>query len=139
MKSLDVSNPLAVNTKSILSPDLKPVGKKNSVARSSSSQSAKPEPLLEVNYLDEDEIFKQEIGSVRSLAPSVESVESVDLFCAGKDTILFEGPLHKFKPGISLNFIERYVQVSERAFRYFKDFQSSKTRQPIVQMRKKLL
>ena len=40
---------------------------------------------------------------------SVHSVVSVDLFKDGKDEIILEGELYKFKPGISQNFIPRYV------------------------------
>ena len=37
------------------------------------------------------------------------SVRSNELFEAGKDDILFEGELYKFKPGLTVNFIPRYV------------------------------
>lgn len=40
------------------------------------------------------------------------SCASEDLFASGKDDIVFEGELMKFKPGISANFVKRYVQVS---------------------------
>lgn len=49
------------------------------------------------------------------------SVASEDLFAAGKDDIVFEGDLMKFKPGISANFVNRYVQISLRAFRYYRN------------------
>ena len=48
------------------------------------------------------------------------SVRSNELFEEGKDDIIMEGELMKFKPGLSQNFIPRYVQISKRAFRYFK-------------------
>ena len=48
----------------------------------------------------------------RSRSPSNNSVVSVDLFTTGKDDIILEGELYKFKPGISQNFIPRYVQIS---------------------------
>lgn len=37
------------------------------------------------------------------------SVMTQDLFKEGTDDIIFEGCLFKFKPGLSGNFIERYV------------------------------
>ena len=45
----------------------------------------------------------------------------------------------KFKPGISLNFIPRYVQISKRAFRYYKNIQDSFHGKPIVAFRKKII
>jgi len=50
-----------------------------------------------------------------------QSVASEDLFAAGKDDIVFEGDLMKFKPGLSANFVNRYVQISMRAFRYYRN------------------
>ena len=38
-----------------------------------------------------------------------ESVISEELFQEGKDDIVYEGELMKFKPGLSANFILRYV------------------------------
>lgn len=38
-----------------------------------------------------------------------DSVISEDLFKSGKDDIIYEGPIFKFKPGLTNNFIERYV------------------------------
>ena len=32
-----------------------------------------------------------------------------------------EGELYRFKPGIENNFISRWVQISNRAFRYFRN------------------
>ena len=46
---------------------------------------------------------------------------SEDLFAEGVDDILYEGELMKFKPGFSQNFVSRYVQISLRAFRYFRN------------------
>lgn len=37
------------------------------------------------------------------------------------DPILFEGEVFRFKPGVEINFISRWVQVSNRAFRYFRN------------------
>lgn len=48
----------------------------------------------------------------KSLKSLNDSVRSGDLFTAGKDDIIMEGELMKFKPGISQNFIPRYVQIS---------------------------
>ena len=55
------------------------------------------------------------------------------------DNIVFEGFLYKFKPGLSSNFVKRYVQISERAFRYFKDKASSQNGKPLVAFRKKII
>ena len=56
-----------------------------------------------------------------------------------KDKIIHEGELWKFKPGISMNFISRYVQISERAFRYFKNRNAVYTGKPIVAFRKRII
>ena len=45
----------------------------------------------------------------------------------------------KFKPGISLNFIPRYVQMSKRAFRYFRTKQDAASGKPIVAFRKRII
>ena len=45
----------------------------------------------------------------KSLLSGNDSVASIDLFKTGKDDIILEGELMKFKPGISQNFIPRYV------------------------------
>lgn len=64
--------------------------------------------------------FDDESSSKRS--PSIkESVGSEDLFKEGLDDIIMQGELMKFKPGLSANFISRYVQISQRAFRYFRN------------------
>ena len=64
--------------------------------------------------------FEEESSSKRS--PSIkESVGSEDLFKEGLDDIIMQGELMKFKPGLSANFISRYVQISQRAFRYFRN------------------
>lgn len=65
-----------------------------------------------------------------------ESVTSDDLFEPGVDQILYEGTMYKFKPGLSTNFVERFVQVSQRAFRYYKDRKSTK---PLVSFRKNIV
>jgi len=52
---------------------------------------------------------------------------------------LLEGTLYKFKPGLSSNFIERYVQISKRAFRYFKDKRSAIIGKPLVAFRKNII
>ena len=67
------------------------------------------------------------------------SVASHDLFRHGKDNVVFEGLLYKFKPGLSSNFVQRYVQISERAFRYFKDKASSEKGKPLVAFRRKII
>ena len=67
------------------------------------------------------------------------SVRSNELFEEGKDDILFEGELYKFKPGLTVNFIPRYVQVSKRAFRYFKKKNDVYTGKPLVSIRKSVI
>ena len=67
------------------------------------------------------------------------SVGSHELFTEGKDDIIFEGELMKFKPGLTLNFIPRYVQISKHAFRYFKNKQDSYAGKPIVSIRKSII
>ena len=47
--------------------------------------------------------------------------------------------MFKFKPGISQNFISRYVQISQRAFRYFKNRYEAGAGKPIVAFRKNLI
>lgn len=37
------------------------------------------------------------------------------------EEVMFEGELSKFKPGIEKNFITRWLQVSTRSFRYYKN------------------
>ena len=67
------------------------------------------------------------------------SVASEDLFAEGLDDILLQGELMKFKPGLSANFISRYVQISQRAFRYFRNQYEAKVGKPIVAFRKKII
>ena len=64
---------------------------------------------------------------------------SEDFFTAGKDDIVIEGSLYKFKPGLSNNFQQRHVQVSNQAFRYFQSKSRSYRGKPIVAVRKKCL
>ena len=45
----------------------------------------------------------------------------------------------KFKPGLTVNFIPRYVQISRRAFRYFKNESESYGGKPIVCFRKNII
>lgn len=47
-------------------------------------------------------------------------VTSGTLFVEGIDDIVFQGDVMKFKPGLSANFVPRYMQISKRAIRYFK-------------------
>ena len=48
-----------------------------------------------------------ELPEVRDI--SVESVASNDLFTAGIDDVMLEGFIYKFKPGLSSNFLKRYI------------------------------
>ena len=68
-----------------------------------------------------------------------DSVATENLFQKGIDDIIFEGELMKFKPGISANFMPRYVQISRRAFRYFKNLQMVIEEKPIVSFRKTII
>ena len=45
----------------------------------------------------------------------------------------------KFKPGFSCNWIGRYVQVSHRAFRYFRNQLDAIAVKPIVSFRKRII
>ena len=67
------------------------------------------------------------------------SVVSAELFQQGKDDIIYEGELMKFKPGLTVNFIPRYVQISKRAFRYFKNESDSYHGKPIASIRKNII
>ena len=83
---------------------------------------------------------KFEDDSTSKRSPSVkESVGSEDLFKEGLDDIILQGELMKFKPGLSANFISRYVQISHRAFRYFRNRFEAQTGRPIVAFRKKII
>ena len=68
-----------------------------------------------------------------------DSVISEDLFAEGVDDILYEGELMKFKPGFSQNFVSRYVQISLRAFRYFRNQYNAIKLEPIVAFRKRII
>lgn len=49
------------------------------------------------------------------------------------DPVLLQGPLYRFKPGIENNFISRWVQISGRAFRYFRNqYQSMGLHRPVM-------
>lgn len=51
-----------------------------------------------------------------------------------------QGELHRFKPGIENNFISRWVQISGRAFRYFRNqYQSLGLNVPIVSFPKRAI
>ena len=58
---------------------------------------------------EDDKRVKFEENSSMGKQSIKESVASEDLFADGIDNILFQGELMKFKPGISSNFISRYV------------------------------
>lgn len=70
---------------------------------------------------------------------SMPSVASHNLFREGHDNIVMEGYLYKLKPGLSSNFVKRYVQISKRAFRYFKDKPSVAGGKPLVAIRKHIV
>lgn len=78
-------------------------------------------------YVDCSNNYKQEIAFK-------------DLFLKGKDDIMLEGTLWKFKPGLTANFIERYTQISSRTFRYFENYlRSMSGSKPIVCFRKTII
>jgi len=94
----------------------------------------------QVSHLDDHNGKKVKFGDASSQKSSIRnSVASEDLFAEGKDDILFQGELMKFKPGISANFVNRYVQISLRAFRYFRNHLEAKTGNPIVAIRKNII
>jgi hypothetical protein len=68
-----------------------------------------------------------------------ESVVSEELFQMGTDNIMLEGEIMKFKPGLSNNFVSRYVQISERAFRYFHSRYQSVHGKPLVGFRRDII
>ena len=45
---------------------------------------------------------------------------SEEWFTDNRDDLICWGELMKFKPGLTCNFISRYVQLSARVFRYYK-------------------
>ncbi len=55
------------------------------------------------------------------------------------DDIVLEGYVYKLKPGLSSNFVKRYMQISKRAFRYFKDKAAVKGGKPLVMFRKNII
>lgn len=61
------------------------------------------------------------------------------MFLKGKDDIIFGADLYKFHPGISSNFVQRYVQISRKAFRYFKNKFHTAGGKPLVAFRKKII
>ena len=67
------------------------------------------------------------------------SIGSSEFFETGKDDILYEGELMKFKPGLTVNFIPRYVQISKRALRYFRSKQESYSGKPLVSIRRSVI
>ena len=96
--------------------------------------------MINTELEEEVEEFRSDTETTPSESEeSVHSVVSVDLFKDGKDEIILEGELYKFKPGISQNFIPRYVQISHRAFRYFKNRYEAGSGKPIVAFRKKII
>ena len=45
----------------------------------------------------------------------------------------------KFKPGLTINFIPRYVQISKRAFRYFRNKSDAYSSRPLASIRKTII
>ena len=96
-----------------------------------------PEPEIE----DKTETYSQSghDKANRDLNWDNYSIQSHELFEEGKDDIIYEGELMKFKPGLTVNFIPRYVQISRRAFRYFKNKSDSYAGRPIASIRKAII
>ena len=97
----------------------------------------------DADSLSDDEMkkhvqFDGSINDKTSFKSGKNSVATCDLFTEA-DPILYEGDLMKFKPGISQNFLNRYVQVSLRAFRYFRNQYDAMKGKPIVAFRKKII
>ena len=97
----------------------------------------KPTVIPQVETLD-DELKKVKFDDNQS-DKSFKTVATEDLFAEGIDDILYEGDLMKFKPGISANFVNRYVQISTRAFRYFRNRIDAIKCKPIVSIRKRII
>jgi len=102
--------------------------------------------MIDLLDSDEEEEFKKvkfdELQSERShgMQSHKYSVASEDLFTEGVDDILFEGELMKFKPGVSCNYMSRYVQISLRAFRYYRSkVDAILMRRPVVAFRKNII
>ena len=80
----------------------------------------------EIDYSDEER-KRVKFGAMSGRSSRIshssfkDSVATDDLFKSGVDDIIYEGELMKFKPGISANFVSRHVQISLRAFRYFRN------------------
>ena len=66
---------------------------------------------------------------------------SDDFFTDNRDDLICWGELMKFKPGLSINFIPRYVQLSSRAFRYYRNKVASESAEdmPLVSIRRKFI
>ena len=76
--------------------------------------------------------------SETSSSDSSSNVDWDDMFNAN-DKLVKGGDLFKFKPGLSNNFIQRYVELSTNAFRYFENYYKSLKGVPIVCFRKKII
>lgn len=58
----------------------------------------------------------------------------------GVDDIVMQGFMYKFKPGLTSNFKKVYVQISNVAFRYFKEgVEYNIDAKPLVAFRKKII
>ena len=64
-------------------------------------------------------LFKKSIKEKSVISQYFDLSQGFSLFGEG-DPVLYEGELFRFKPGIENNFISRWVQVSDRAFRYYR-------------------
>ena len=66
---------------------------------------------------------------------------SVLLELLGEVEVVCEGPLQQFKPGFSTQFMERWCQLTPRAFRYYKSQLSSRVleRKPLFLLPRTLI
>jgi tRNA A37 N6-isopentenylltransferase MiaA len=54
-------------------------------------------------------------------APIQEEYKVHEIVIDPDEEMLIEGEMMKFKPGIERNFISRWIQLSTRSFRYYKN------------------
>ena len=87
------------------------------------------------------EIDVEDIYSSDSEESEAQSASSDEFFTENRDDLICWGELMKFKPGLTVNFISRYVQLSTRAFRYYRNKAASEntTDLPLVSIRRKFI
>ena len=104
-----------------------------------------PQPTLAARSLATFEYIKYKrmaISQEEYEAPPSDdeySVRSEDLFKTGVDEIVQEGQLYRWWPGQSANFKEVYIQISQRAFRYFLNRYNSQYGKPLSAFRRRIV